>query len=214
MERILTDSEKIRRAEEIYARRRGIEIEENEEKNKNFIIYKIFFRTLLLFNIIVVVLCIQNKELIFKEEFLNKFSIYSQIIDEKINLFINELKDEKTITENQVVEDTSEAIIIETQSVAQLANSEQNVEKVEEIAQEPTIIDKIKNGYSFIKPVEGTVTSFFGDRQSTYQNVTGNHKGIDIGATTGTKIISSIEGIVTQVSSEGDYRKTLKNRKR
>ena len=35
-----------------------------------------------------------------------------------------------------------------------------------------------------------------------------SHKGIDIGAVSGTKIKSAIEGVVTQVSSKGDYRKS------
>ena len=76
---------------------------------------------------------------------------------------------------------------------------------------EETISQKIKNSYSFIKPIEGTVTSFFGDRESKYQNVTGNHKGIDVGAVTGTIIKSAIEGTVCLVSDKGDYRKSYKN---
>ena len=70
MERTMSVEEKIRRAEEIYARRRGIEVEEQTDKDKSFGIYKFLFRTLLLFNIIVTVLCIQNKNFVFKEEFL------------------------------------------------------------------------------------------------------------------------------------------------
>ena len=87
------------------------------------------------------------------------------------------------------------------------------MENTEEIAKELTIVEKIKNSYSFITPVEGTVTSFFGDRQSVYQNVTGYHKGIDIGATSGTIIKASMEGTVIQVSSQGDYGKHLKIQK-
>ena len=66
MEKILTDSEKIRRAEEIYARRRGMYVENEEEKIGDFNIYKLFFKLLVLLNIIVIVLCFQNKNYIFK----------------------------------------------------------------------------------------------------------------------------------------------------
>ena len=77
MEKVLSDSEKIRRAEEIYARRRGMQIETENEKLREFNIYKTLFKLLVLFNIILVVLCIQNKDYIFKEDFLGKFSICS-----------------------------------------------------------------------------------------------------------------------------------------
>lgn len=212
MEKILSDSEKIRRAEEIYARRRGILIESENEKSSEFNIYKTFFKLLVLFNIILVVLCIQNKDYIFKEDFLGKFSIYSDTINNKINSFMNYLKEE----ENKASETTGENVVLNqtVENTAQSTNAEEKVEIIEnEIAKEKTITEKIKESYSFIKPLEGTVTSFFGDRQSKYQNVTGYHKGIDIGATSGTKIISSIDGKVIQVSSKGDYRKSFENRK-
>ena len=86
-------------------------------------------------------------------------------------------------------------------------------EKVEDtseaVVEEQTIENKIKSSYSFIKPIEGTVTSFFGDRQSKYQNVIGYHTGIDIGAEKGTIIKAAMEGTVTQVSTLGDYRKSF-----
>lgn len=206
MEKILSDSEKIRRAEEIYARRRGVQIENAEEKIKEFNIYKIFFKLLLLFNIVLVVLCVQNKDYIFNEDFICKFSVYSQNINDKVNSFMKFIKEEN---KENVSNDTTGEDITDTKKIentAQYTKTEENVEKTEKIPKEQTIVEKIKSSYSFIKPVEGTVTSFFGDRESKYQNVTGYHKGIDIGAAKGTKIKSSIEGTVTQVSSEGDYR--------
>ena len=214
MEKILSNSEKIRRAEEIYARRRGMQVEDVEEKSNNFGIYKILFRILILINIIISVLCVQNKDYIFKEEFLNKFGTYSNQINEKINLFITKIKqvDSQKQEENKV-EDTAQIKVVD--NTAQSTKLEEKVENVSVAyeVKEDTVEDKIKKSYSFIKPIEGTVTSFFGDRVSKYQNVTGFHKGIDIGAVSGTKIKSAIEGIVTQVSSKGDYRKSYKNRK-
>lgn len=213
MEKILSDSEKIRRAEEIYARRRGMQIENVHEKIKEFNIYKILFKLLVLVNIVLIVLAIQNKNQIFKEEFLGKFSIYSEVINNKINSFMNYLKEDE---KNKINDATNEEIkeIQTVENTAQSTKTEEKVEKIEqEIAKEQTINEKIKESYSFIKPLEGTVTSFFGDRQSKYQNVTGYHKGIDIGAVSGTKIISAIQGKVALVSNKGEYRKTFKNRK-
>ena len=220
MERILTDSEKIRRAEEIYARRRGVEIEESEEKNRNYSLYKVCFRGLLLINIIIAVLCVQNKEIIFKQEFLNEFLKYSQIINQKVNTFINDLKNNQNMQgsdelEKKNIEDSSGIEVKKeiVENTAQYTINEENVEKINEVKEELTIEEKIKSSYSFIKPVEGTVTSFFGDRESVYQNVKGNHKGIDVGAKSGTKIIAAMEGTVIQVSSQGDYGKHLKIQK-
>ena len=217
MEKILSSSEKIRKAEEIYARRRGLELEETEEKNSNNTIYKILFRILILINIIICVLCFQNKEDIFKQEFLNKFNEYSNQINKKINSFIMQIKenDEKKIEEKKVEETAESEVVADTTistEVEQIVENTIDNNKVQEVKEE-TITEKIKKSYSFIKPIEGTVTSFFGDRTSKYQNVSGFHKGIDIGAPTGTKIKSSIEGTVSKVSSVGDYRKTCKNRK-
>lgn len=210
MEKILTDSEKIRRAEEIYARRRGMYVENEEEKIGDFNIYKLFFKLLVLLNIIVIVLCFQNKNYIFKDEFLNKFYVYAEVINDKVNLFMNYLKEDENKTnelqiENKVINET-----VENTSNSTLV--EESVEKAEP-EKEKTITEKIKESYSFIRPISGTVTSFFGDRQSKYQNVSGFHKGIDIGAISGTKIVASTEGTVIQVSSKGDYRKSPKNRK-
>ena len=209
MEKILSSSERIRRAEEIYARRRGMQIEENEEKNNNYGIYKILFRILILMNIIVCVLAIQNKDYIFKEEFLKQFSEYSNKINENVNSFILKIKENDEIKQEK--NEVQEAAEIKTvENTAQSTNVEQIVEKVQvvEEVKEEIVSEKIKRSYSFVKPIDGTVTSFYGDRTSKYQNVSGFHSGIDIGAVTGTKIKSATEGIVTQVSSKGDYRKS------
>ena len=209
MEKILSNSEKIRRAEEIYARRRGMQIENIEEKNNNYGLYKILFRIVVLINIVISVLCIQNKDYVFKEEFLNTFGTYSNKINEKINLFITKIKqiDNEKQEENKAEETTG---IKEEKNTIQSPETEEKVENISinQEVKEETVEDKIKKSYSFIKPIEGTITSFFGDRASKYQNVSGFHKGIDIGAVSGTKIKSAIEGTVIQVSSQGDYRKS------
>ena len=76
-----------------------------------------------------------------------------------------------------------------------------------------TDVEYIKQNYSIIKPLDGTITSKFGSRNPTTPTVPTYHTGIDIARETGTKIIAAMEGNVTQVSSEGDYRKTFENTK-
>ena len=129
MEKILSNSEKIRRAEEIYARRRGMQIENIEEKNNNYGLYKILFRIVVLINIVISVLCIQNKDYVFKEEFLNTFGTYSNKINEKINLFITKIKqiDNEKQEENKAEETTG---IKEEKNTVQSPENEKKVENI------------------------------------------------------------------------------------
>ena len=73
-------------------------------------------------------------------------------------------------------------------------------------------IEYIKENYSFILPVTGTVTSRYGAREET-EVVSANHGGIDIGANTGTPIYAAMDGTVTVSSEEGEYGKTYRYRK-
>ena len=82
------------------------------------------------------------------------------------------------------------------------------------MSQEEIDIQNIKNTTSFIKPIEGVISSSYGQRDSATGNVPKNHTGTDIAANLGTKIIAATEGEVVLASEEGDYRKTLKNSNR
>lgn len=97
------------------------------------------------------------------------------------------------------------------QNVSNLASEiVPNEEQASSISQMDLDIAEIKKSCSFEKPIEGTVTSGFGSRESVYQNVTGYHTGIDIGAEKGTSIKAANSGTVVLVSSKGDYGKHLK----
>lgn len=68
----------------------------------------------------------------------------------------------------------------------------------------------IKENFNFINPLEGgIITSKFGARESN-SIVSANHKGLDLGASTGSIIISAIAGNVIEASSEGDFGRHLK----
>ena len=63
----------------------------------------------------------------------------------------------------------------------------------------------------FIKPLNNyQISSRYGLRNPTTASVPKNHKGIDLAAETGTKIISATEGTVILASSQGDYGNHLK----
>ena len=71
-------------------------------------------------------------------------------------------------------------------------------------------INKIKSTTTFIKPIEGTISSKYGQREPTTATVPKNHTGVDIAANMGTKIKSATSGEVVLASEEGDYGKHLK----
>ena len=67
----------------------------------------------------------------------------------------------------------------------------------------------IKQNCSLIIPVQGIVTSGFGNRQPT-EIISAFHQGIDIGAETGTAINASMEGTVVASSYDVDYGNHIK----
>lgn len=196
MERIINDQDSLRRAEEIYSRKNGINLDTN--KRKYFSIYKFLFQLLVLINLAVCLILYQNKDFVFSTDFLNKVNEFYNInITEKLENF---LKDDD-VKDNPQPENVPESKEAETNSDEKIQENQSN---------EMSKIEIIKSSYSFIKPIEGTITSFFGIRESSNENISGNHTGIDISAIKGTKIKSSTEGNVIQVSEKGNYGKHIK----
>ena len=93
---------------------------------------------------------------------------------------------------------------------------EEPTEETEEVAenqnlsQEEQDILNVKNTTSFIKPIEGTISSVYGYRETATGTVPKDHTGTDIAAITGTKIKSATDGQVVLASEEGDYGKHIK----
>lgn len=223
MEKILNDEEKIRRAEEIYYRRnnQAYPVRKKEDKKNKNVKYKLLLNLLIMFNLAVIVFCIQNKEFIFTKEFIEKMDEYNSNATGKIlNVFDSFLKEDDENTnnvinnaENTLITDGNQNIL-EVQNVTNENNNTQNdyENTISSINEMEMDISNLKAAYKFINPLQGTVSSGFGARQSKYQNVTGYHTGIDIAADLGTPIVASMEGIVELVSSEGDYGKHVKIR--
>ena len=113
-----------------------------------------------------------------------------------------ENKSSQEIQSNEVINDNSQIV------------NEQNIGGSNEIAKEETPktqeeidAEEIKNKISFIVPIEGTISSTFGWRNPTTATVPKYHTGLDLAAPTGTVIKSATDGVVTMVSSYGDYGK-------
>lgn len=236
MEKTMSVEEKIRRAEEIYARRQAgiqrktttVPINNNNKKDIK-LIKKMIIQIVVSLLIYLSIYIIQNNNYIFSEDFLKKtneilsydmnFTQIYENIKQNIDKGLNKIKENnKGVIENvneeaiegkeNVVEDTSQI-----QNIDEVQNNNQKEEqKIEtiQLSQEEQDIADIKGTTTFIKPVEGTISSKFGQREPTTSTVPKNHTGVDIAASIGTKIKASTSGEVVLASEEGDYGKHLK----
>ena len=223
MERTISVEEKIRRAEEIYERRKQgnskpvATVSVNIESKKDIkLLKKMIIQILICVSIYLIVYTIKNNEYVFSEDFTNKaneilsydtnfLALYDSLKQQVQNIFHrqeNEEQQEESVEEGigGVEEDVTE-------------NSEEqmeNTEEANELYQVEKDIINIKNTTTFIKPVQGIVSSKYGQRDSATESVPKNHTGTDIAASLGTKIISATDGEVVLSSDQGDYGKHLK----
>lgn len=224
MERTMTVEERIRRAEEIYERRQknnGLitETESKKSEKKDIkLLKKIIIQLIVCISIYLIIYTIQQNKYNFSEDFINKVNeIISYDIDLKKvyedtkNYIMGILQKEEQKNENK--ENETE---IENQNENGIGGAEENSEEqtneaeVINLSQEEQDVINIKNTASFIKPIEGTISSIYGFRETATGSVPKNHTGTDIAAQTGTKIKSATDGEVVLVSEQGDYGKHIK----
>ena len=223
MERTISVEEKIRRAEEIYERRKQgnskpvATVSVNSESKKDIkLLKKMIIQILICVSIYLIVYTIKNNEYIFSEDFTNKaneilsydtnfLELYDILKQQFQNIFHRQENDE------QQEESREEGIGGAEEEVTE--NSEEQIEnsgETTELSQTEQDIINIKNTTTFIKPVQGSVSSKYGQRDSAIGAVPKNHTGTDIAASLGTKIISATDGEVVLSSDQGDYGKHLK----
>lgn len=257
MERAMSVEDKIRRAEEIYYKRKeqenpkqeNVRIPARNEKKDIKLFKKMMIQIIVCVTIYSVFYLVINSNYIFSEDFTNKareilsqdinfkeiYSFLSTKINETINRFTNQEQTQENQTEqiqeenvdsNQTnmenIQNNNENIggaeEVLTEQVENVENSDTNTiissetpaEEVSELSQMEQDANYIKSTISFIKPVNGTISSVYGWRNPTTASVPKDHKGTDIAAVTGTKIVSATDGTVILASSEGDYGNHLK----
>ena len=225
MERTLSPEERIKRAEEIYYRRRvnnrGIRVPTStvnvgNNKPEYNLFKKMVLQILICFVIYAIFYLIQNTNYIFSEnvlkktkEFLTTDINFNNIYNSVVN-YINNNKDywnglwDNNETKNNEQTSANNEAVNNEENVGMGGEKDNSNSKDIEKSQMEIDGEYIKSKYEPIIPVSGTVTSRYGTREPT-EIISANHKGIDIGANTGTPIYASIEGTVTLVSDEGDY---------
>lgn len=233
MERIISEEDRIRRAEEVASRRRNripaesINVPTN---NKPSLMRKLFCQVLssiCIFGILYFLSQNNSQAMELIKPVLSEDTDFNQIytrLDGFIKDIGNEMRNVETIDNNDVENNSvtdvqnnlandiqMESNVTTVSSVQNVQNSEEAMGGGDESIDRETDLDVIyikKNG-SFIKPISGRITSGYGPRTPT-NIVSANHAGVDIGANTGADIVASMEGKVEVVSSQGDYGNHLK----
>ena len=227
MEKVMSVEDKIRRAEEIYYRRRDQDVPSREivkkpaEKKSNIKLFKKMIKQIIICLIIYSIFyVIVNNNYIFSSDFTNKAKeILSQDINfSEIYSFISNKLSEPKETQKE------ENVVIQEQTKEEIQNNNENIGGAQEIpTKEENVIEEvvplsqmeqdanyIKSNVNFIKPVNGTISSMFGLRNPTTSTVPKNHTGTDIAAVTGTKVVSATDGTVIVSTNKGDFGKHLK----
>lgn len=268
MERTLSQEDRIRRAEEIYYKRKlasgnGVRVSSdrvNVTKNKLSLFRKMILQLAICAVIYIIFYLIKNTNYVFSDDVINKtkellsYDINFQNVYTQFSEFIGNNNENKEINpgvvtneineiENSIVNEESNEIINETSNEVtnqivnvvsnEIKEGKENTEKntlgiggadTNEIIEESSKntnskktqmeldAEYVKEKCSFKIPLRGTVTSRYGKREPT-KIISANHQGIDIGGNIGTAIYAAMEGKVTLVSSEGDYRKTYRDNK-
>ena len=259
MERTISQEERIRRAEEIYSRRKqasGIRVSSSNvnrtEKKKVSLFKKMLMQLAICAVIYIIFYLIKNTNYIFSDDVINKTkeflshdinfgNIQNQITSfwnsnkdkfnflgigndentELVNEVVNEIENNEVLNEttneiqsNEVQNEATNTNVIggiggaATNEIVNESEENKEEEKDTKKSQYELDVEYIKENYSFILPVTGTVTSRYGQREET-EVVSANHQGIDIGANEGTAIYASMEGTVTVSSEEGEYGKHI-----
>ena len=264
LERTISSEERIRRAEEIYNRRKianGVRVAGDSvnrvETKKLSLFKKMFFQLVICAMIYVIFYLIKNGNYIFSQDVINKtkeflsYDINFGQLQNQVTIFLQKNKfwgeDDTEATNNvnansvagENVENTNTVVDsnneVDASSKQDNKESDDNANKQESTnsvggiggantneiieendegkvdtkkSQSELDIEYIKENYSFILPVTGTVTSRYGAREET-EVVSANHGGIDIGANTGTPIYAAMDGTVTVSSEEGEYGKHI-----
>ena len=235
MERVISQDERIRRAEELYERRKNqIEYRNSatvnvHKPNNNKLTKKLIKQFIICLIIYASYYALKNTPNLVSQEVMYRISDvleYDINIQELYNNYINREKEENA--KNNDENNNASNLIEETLSASEgeenieiVENTEtiQNEEPVEqEIITEPEVLEEssslsqmevdaefIKANYVMMKPLEGEITSRYGIRNPTVATVPKYHTGIDIARVIGTVIVSAMEGTVELVSSQGDY---------
>lgn len=233
MERVFSPDDRIRRAEEIYRKRQSLRERTKRatlnvsETPKNYrIVKKLTLQIVICLLLYCMFYLINTTNYNFSEATIAKvkeivsidydfYGVYNNMV-QSLNTYLykdlNNNEEGKEDTENQPEnqEETSE----QNESTQTAMINESVIDEEESLTQseisktEESETDRIRRSYEFILPVTGIVSSEYGQREVNASVITAYHKGIDVGANTGTKIFAATDGevvIAKRSPSYGNY---------
>ena len=144
---------------------------------------------------------------ILKENFNSGYSY--EFIKEEINKKINVMTsgDETDLLEEEWDKEENSEILIE--DISSTSGEIKYKEAVEGVNQLMDDSKTLKETYEIKSPLNGTITSRFGCRESDNPIISTYHKGLDIAANTGTNIVAAHSGTVIQAGENGSYGKSI-----
>lgn len=233
MERTLSPEERIRRAEEIYYKRKmqntnSKSARVNVSNKKDFGMFKkMILQIAICIVIYSIYYMIQNTNYIFSEDVIRKTNeilsydinikgLYEQTM-QYLNQFTSDVKDviprpedeneanHNDNNENKEDSNNEEESKTQEENIGG-ANVEEGKEQNVNLSQMEQDAKYILENKSLVIPLKGTITSRYGPRNPETPTVPKNHTGIDIAVNEGTVFNASMEGIVQEVSSERRFR--------
>ena len=214
MERVLSPEERIRKAEDLYYRRKLKSMNKqtarvNVDNKLNHKTSKTFIKQIIICILIYLLWYgFQNNNYIFSENVINNVKQLLEY-DISISSLLNKEEEQVQEIQQEATVETSTTAAEETLSVSE-ENTEPEIviplEEASSIDQMKEDAEYIKANYHIIKPLSGTITSRFGVRESENPNVAGYHTGLDIAVNEGTVFVSAMSGTVELVSSVGSLR--------
>lgn len=235
MERAISPEERIRRAEEIYNRRRmqnGVRVStsrvntsNNTYKDKYKLYKKLILQIAICFVVYFIFYIIKNSNYIFSENFINKTreflsydinfeNAYNTVIEYYNNnlksFFVPVKEDDENKEEVNNIEENIEVTNTEEGGIG--GGEDANVEIQETVAEQTVQLSQmeidandIKQNYSMILPLTGYTVTSRYGVRTPTEIVSANHAGIDIGANEGTVFVAAMDGKVITASGEGTY---------
>lgn len=228
MEKSINQEERIRRAEQIYNKRKNnvyIESEsvnrfEKSDNKKRRITKKMLLQFIICGVIYFAIYIMLNSNYFMSNELHSKiddFLSYDMQFSNIYNNVMGYIKNDDNIINKIFInknetdsEEDSQNMQNETEGneIQAVGGAEDLTQVAEDKSQEDIDIEYIKQNYNIIWPLKGEITSGYGTREAS-NIITANHYGIDIAGNSGENIIAAMDGTVTIASEEGEYGKHI-----
>lgn len=157
--------------------------------------------------------------------FINTDKDVNEIEEKNTNNIVLQSNNLIQVNNKEIVNDTQNNTTNNTQNnvptntIKEESNKEEETkendeEKTKETSKQKTQMEldaeKVKQLCKFTKPLSGTITSEFGEREVIAEGMTSDHKGIDIAANKGTNIKAAMAGTVKVAEENREYGKFIK----